>query len=294
MELSQLKYFRMLCETKNITNAAERLYISRQCLSASMKRLEDELGVPLLIRKKEGIHLTEYGEILQSYAQKQHQLHQEYLQKIEATKKKQKEIIRISLINGLCPPGEIQKFFVFEEIYPSVTIEILDSSSKNPWDMMLNKELDIAYTVRPPSSTTLEYIPLSKCEQYILLSTKNILSQKEIIDFSTDLRGQTLLEIEFRMSTHKDLLRSLDIGLKMIQGDTNIIRTMIARNKGCVITPPSLIHHFSDHDICIKPLINLPPELDLNPYLVYRPDLSPNAMQFIRYLCEKDNLFILS
>ena len=48
MELLQLKYFRIIAQTENISNAAEQLYIAQPSLSMTLKRPENELGVPLL------------------------------------------------------------------------------------------------------------------------------------------------------------------------------------------------------------------------------------------------------
>ena len=70
MDLKQMEYFQVLCETRNITKAAERLYLSRQSLSVSMKNLEEDLGTSLFLRKKEGVCLTESGEIFYAFVKK--------------------------------------------------------------------------------------------------------------------------------------------------------------------------------------------------------------------------------
>jgi len=43
--LDRIEYFLTLAEEKNITHAAKRLYVSKQCLSAYLKELEEEYGV---------------------------------------------------------------------------------------------------------------------------------------------------------------------------------------------------------------------------------------------------------
>lgn len=60
--LDDLKYFAVICETKNVTRASEIIGISQPALSYAMKRLENELGGELLIRMKTGIQLTKLGE----------------------------------------------------------------------------------------------------------------------------------------------------------------------------------------------------------------------------------------
>ena len=62
-------YFLAIAEEMNVTRAASKLFISQQCLSARLKRLERELGVQLLIRKPVQ-KLTPAGEALAEYIRK--------------------------------------------------------------------------------------------------------------------------------------------------------------------------------------------------------------------------------
>ncbi len=47
MELLQLKYFLMLARTEHVSKTAAALHISQPSLSSTIKKLENELGVPL-------------------------------------------------------------------------------------------------------------------------------------------------------------------------------------------------------------------------------------------------------
>ena len=62
MELLQLKYFLLLSKTQHVSRTAEMLNISQPSLSSTIKKLEEELGVPLFIRKGRNIELSEYGK----------------------------------------------------------------------------------------------------------------------------------------------------------------------------------------------------------------------------------------
>ncbi len=67
MELLQIKYFRVIAETENISKAAQQLYIAQPSLSQTLKRLEDELGVPLFDRNGKKIALNKAGRIFLKY-----------------------------------------------------------------------------------------------------------------------------------------------------------------------------------------------------------------------------------
>jgi DNA-binding transcriptional LysR family regulator len=70
MELYQLRSFAAVAELGHLTRAADRLHISQPALSAQIKALEDELGVPLFERLPGGMELTPAGRKLLPEAHK--------------------------------------------------------------------------------------------------------------------------------------------------------------------------------------------------------------------------------
>lgn len=70
MNISQIKYVLEVANSSSIREAATRLYISQPALSASIKELEDELGILIFERTNKGIYLTDEGREFVSYAKK--------------------------------------------------------------------------------------------------------------------------------------------------------------------------------------------------------------------------------
>lgn len=64
VELRQLAYFVAVAEELNFTRAAARLHIVQSAVSAAVKALERELGVPLLDRNSKRVLLTDAGAVL--------------------------------------------------------------------------------------------------------------------------------------------------------------------------------------------------------------------------------------
>lgn len=65
---SELRYFLEVIEQKNISRAAERLGIRQPSLSEAIRRLESQLGHPLLIRTKKGVVVTKAGDRFTEFA----------------------------------------------------------------------------------------------------------------------------------------------------------------------------------------------------------------------------------
>lgn len=61
MDFLELQSFVTICDCRNITEAARRLYITQPALSRRIRDLEKELGVTLFVRRSKGIEITETG-----------------------------------------------------------------------------------------------------------------------------------------------------------------------------------------------------------------------------------------
>jgi LysR family cyn operon transcriptional activator len=68
--LQQLLYFLAVAEHGSFSGAAEHLHMAQQSLSEQVKRLENELGVPLFVRAGRRLELTEAGHLLRPEAER--------------------------------------------------------------------------------------------------------------------------------------------------------------------------------------------------------------------------------
>ena len=70
MNINQIRYFLKVAESSSMREAATGLYVSQPALSASIRELEEELGILIFERTNKGISLTEDGREFLSYAKK--------------------------------------------------------------------------------------------------------------------------------------------------------------------------------------------------------------------------------
>ena len=68
MTLLQLKYIVTIAECSTISEAAKRLFITQPSLTASVKELEQELGITIFSRTNKGVTITREGEEFLGYA----------------------------------------------------------------------------------------------------------------------------------------------------------------------------------------------------------------------------------
>ena len=67
MNIEQLRHFSEIARCGSINAATETLYITQPSLSASIRKLESELGEKVFVRGNNGVTLTPFGEELLPY-----------------------------------------------------------------------------------------------------------------------------------------------------------------------------------------------------------------------------------
>lgn len=70
LDVRRLRHLQAAVSEGSLTAAAAVLGLSQPALSASIKSLEGELGLPLLERHRHGVHATRYAETLLEHAQR--------------------------------------------------------------------------------------------------------------------------------------------------------------------------------------------------------------------------------
>lgn len=68
MKLQQLRYVVKVAECGSITEASRRLFVSQPSITASIRDLENEMGVHIFERTNKGVIVSEEGEIFLGYA----------------------------------------------------------------------------------------------------------------------------------------------------------------------------------------------------------------------------------
>lgn len=153
MEIKQLEYFRAIVDAGTISGAARELHMTQPPLSYQIKMLEEELQVPLFIRGRKKITLTEAGKTL--YEQAGKLLILTDLTKREVIKSSQAATLHI----GMTPStvSMMTDYLMrFAKQYPQIHFDIHEGSTFTLKDQLENRQIDLT-TLRTP-------IVLNGCE----------------------------------------------------------------------------------------------------------------------------------
>lgn len=68
MTIKQMRYFLAILEAGSFSKAAEILGVAQPALGMQVRKIEDELGVALLVRHSRGVIPTDAGPVLAKHA----------------------------------------------------------------------------------------------------------------------------------------------------------------------------------------------------------------------------------
>lgn len=152
MRIEQLQYLTNIAKTGSIAITAERLHLSAQGISQSIKSLEEELGVLIFFRSRTGLQPTDIGEELIAKAQ-------EVLNKLEEFKEITHDYstgisgsLKISVVPALCRSVLPKTIAEYKKKFPKIQLEIqeiwLSSQIKKK---ILNNDSDLGFIHTHPS-----------------------------------------------------------------------------------------------------------------------------------------------
>ena len=87
MNTESIKTFIMLSKLKNFTRTAERLYVAQSTVTNRIGELENETGKKLFVRRRDGVELTEEGELFLGYALRIAELEDSFIQQVNSSAK---------------------------------------------------------------------------------------------------------------------------------------------------------------------------------------------------------------
>ena len=141
------EYFLKVCETGNITTAADELYVSRSVLSRALRELEDEFNTTLFTRSKQGVELTDGGVIIRDMMQSVASNYKYALKRLQEVKKDSAtEKIRVGVTPTNAFWGFKRFFGPFMQEHPEIQLYIEEHSAFDMCQLIMDRTLDVGIT----------------------------------------------------------------------------------------------------------------------------------------------------
>jgi LysR family transcriptional regulator, transcription activator of glutamate synthase operon len=245
MELRQLRYLVALAEERHFTRAAAREHIAQPALSQQIRRLEDEIGLPLVQRTTRRVVITEAGEFLVARARR-------ILSEVDAAHSEMERLrgvqtghVTVGAMHTMGPVDVALVLAIFYERHPDVELTVREQSSEELAEMLRVDELDLAFlsVTERIESHGLGLHQLVSEELVVVLPREHRLGKRRRV------RIAELADDEFISFREGSRLRELLVSagrqagfeprVKLESNESQRIRRLVARGLGVAILPRS-------------------------------------------------------
>src|SRR5258706_12471521 len=245
MTLTELKYVVAVAETRHFGQAAERCFVSQPSLSASVKNLEEELGVQLFERGKRGVFLTESGE--QIVAQARRAVEEAERVKIVACQGRDplKGVLRLGIIHTIAPYLLPDPVGALRRRAPEMPLDVEENTTATLDHMLKAGELEAVILALPYEGPGIETVPLYEENFSVIAPARHALARKKAIAVE-ELDAGELLLLPVGHCFRDQVLEACDEFSRPPeagrQGNSlETLRSMVASGLGITVLPPTAL-----------------------------------------------------
>jgi LysR family hydrogen peroxide-inducible transcriptional activator len=193
MELHQLRYLEAVARTRSFTRAAAECHVTQPTLSHQIRKLEQEMGGPLLRRSRDGAQLTTLGEKMRGHART-------ILATVESARLDASSLarivqgrVRLGVIPTVAPYLLPRILTLCRQHHPELVFEISESPTQVLVADLARGELD-AIIISPPVDTVhpLQLRPLFEDEFLVALPRGHRLATRRKVKLA-DLRHEAMI-----------------------------------------------------------------------------------------------------
>jgi DNA-binding transcriptional LysR family regulator len=257
--LNQLRVFRTVALTRNLSTAARALFLTVPSVSMQLRALERDLGVTLYERRRGQVVLTEAGQTLLQYAEAILSAEEEAVKEIAALRGTLRGRLRIgtNLTGGMYVlPGVLRRY---RRRYPEAEVSLAIDSSARVVDSVLQGLLDVGLAGGPLDPARFDSRTLGRDELVLIASPENPLAGGGAIAVE-DLGAQALI-LPGVGSRSRWLLESalhqagLAVRVALSMNGTEEVKKAVEANLGIgFVSAYSVIHETERGDLVVLPL----------------------------------------
>lgn len=242
MDVQDFQLLSVLERTRNITHAADELYITQSSVSKRIRQLERELNVTLFLRSRQGIAFTPAGEIVMRHTNN-------ILRELELMQ--QKLVDASGTVAGTLRAGISINYAMYRladqlanynQRYPAVDTQIITANSQKIYSMLLSGQIDVAILRGEHGEWRGERILLERERVCAIVSSKNAglaLQDLPQIHRHTDVDMEREITQWLRENKIPSSKRRIQVN------STHTCVTMVERGLGWGIVPEICLDNFT-------------------------------------------------
>lgn len=241
MQIEELRWFAVLCETGNVGRAAAELGLSQPGLSRALARLERELGAPLFDRRGRALALNRYGAAFLEHARR-------VLRELEAGRRAVTELaspqsgtVAMAFLHTVGTWLVPRLLLSFRAEHPGVRFHLIQGGSATNLAALEQGEVDLVITSPRPQGPRLAWRPLRRERLYLAVPVGHRFAERQRVRLA-EAAGETFVANKpgtgLREST-EELWREAAVAPAVaFEGDdVATLRGMVAVGLGVAVLP---------------------------------------------------------
>ena len=256
MSPRQLEYFLEIYNQRSIKKAAEKLIISPQAVSKSIKEMEEELQVELFIRGKKSLEPTVEAEYLKNHAIKI----MEEFEKINTIKnftQRENKVLTIYSVDGFLQYVTVKFIEDFQKYFSGITLNIIETTEKDIVKKLEKREIDNAIITTPLDSEVFSHTYLYSNKNCLVIHKDNPLAKKKSIsEFELDkqpIAGKGSAYSCYNSNMKKFFQSNINPQIILETTNDSLIIEMAEHNLAIGITLDYIAFTANSENIVIKP-----------------------------------------
>lgn len=145
MQIAYLHEFVVLAASASLSEAADKLFLSKSTLSRHLQQLERTLGVPLFLRTSRRMQISSYGELLLPYAREIAAQYDACRQAISTQLRQERQILVVGSLPAMTEYPISAALSAFREENPAYTVQVLEEESYRLKERLLSGACDLAF-----------------------------------------------------------------------------------------------------------------------------------------------------
>jgi len=240
VDLSQLEVLVAVAQERGFSRAAARLHRTQPAVSQSVRRLEEEVGTPLVDRSSKDGTLTATGLVLLGFAQQMLNLRRDARTAIQELGDLRRGKLTIAA-NEYTVMHLLPLLGTFRSRHPQVRVEVRRTLASQIPSEVLNREAEMGVLTYRPTNPGLAILPFETDDLILLVAREHALSRRTRVSIR-DLGGESFLAHNVRSPNRERVIQTFErfrtpLHIVMELPTLEAIKLLVEKGLGVALMP---------------------------------------------------------
>lgn len=292
MEFKHIEYFIEACNQKNLSKAANCLFISQQALSRCIGNLEKELGCILFQRTVKGIALTDEGKYLYDKFRPIVQSFHDAAVQSAAHFENRPVRLPFCCAQGIIRNISPELLIAFSEQHPNIALEMYELSDKLCDEYILKDARHFGLVLSRESPDQLKYrsIIVKREPSYLLVHKDHPFASRERVSLGM-LKGERLVTLDktsYQLEHLNYVLERFNFSVTPFYESSDVMQlcALVGKGKGVLICIRQIFEEFKQGNVVLVPIEERIVDYCISIAFQEYDALDDTSKQFIRFVLE--------